>query len=153
MDDTTQIQRTISRYSQTASRAEWDQVLATYVPDGVWEVPHLGLRFEGHSGIRNALTQFFSAMDYVLQMNAPALIEVDGDEATAHSNIHEFGKFADKDEAFEFLGWYEDRLVRTAEGWKFTLRVFKHLGTHSFPLLGQQAQDRPDWEEVGSRPA
>jgi ketosteroid isomerase-like protein len=151
MDDSAQIQRVISRYSQFASRAQWDDVLATYLQDGVWEIPHLGMRFEGHDAIKSALSGFFTAMDYVLQMNAPALIEVAGNEATAHSNIHEFGKFAGRDEAFEFLGWYEDKLVHTPDGWKFAVRIFKHIGTHSFPLIAKQPEGQGHWEEIGAK--
>ena len=36
------IQQTISTYSEAASRADWDEVLATFTPDGVWELPALG---------------------------------------------------------------------------------------------------------------
>ena len=41
-------------------------------------------------------------------------------------------------------------LVRTADGWKFALRIFQHLGTHSFPLLGQQPEGQADWAEAGA---
>lgn len=136
MTDEAAIQRVISTYSQHASLAEWDAVLALFLPDAVWDVPHLGLTFEGHTGIRGALTGFFAEMDYVLQLNAPAVIDVTGDTATARSGIREAGKSRGKDEGFEFFGLYEDRLARTADGaWKFAHRTFRGVGTHYFPLV------------------
>ena len=138
MQDETAIQRTINRYSQAASLGEWDEVLTTYLPDGVWEIPHLGMRFEGHEAIRGALAAFFETMEYVLQMNAPAVIEIDGDTATARSGIRECGKSAGRDEGFEYLGLYVDRLIRTADGWKFAQRIFQGVGTHYFPLVAAQ---------------
>ena len=135
MPDEYWIQRTISRYSQRASVGDWDGVLATYMPDGVWDIPHLNMRFEGHEAIREALTGFFGVMDYVVQLNAPAVIDVDGDTALAWSGIRECGKSKDRDEGFEFFGTYADSLVRTADGWKFARRVFEGVGTHYFPLL------------------
>ena len=39
------------------------------------------MRFEGHAAICGALTGFFGVMDYVVQLNAPAVIDVDGDTA------------------------------------------------------------------------
>lgn len=129
------IQKAISLYSQTASLGEWDRVVTAYLPDGTWEIPHLELKFAGQDAIRGALVQFFNAMEYVLQINAPALIEIDGDTAIARSGIRECGKTRGRDEGFEFLGIYADRLVRTADGWKFARRVFEGLGTHYFPLL------------------
>jgi hypothetical protein len=52
----------------------------------------------------------------------------------ARSVIRKCGKFADRDEALEVVGFYNDELVRTAEGWKFTRRAFKAAGMHTFPL-------------------
>ena len=43
-------------------------------------------------------------------------------------------KFRDRDEALEVLGYYEDDIVRTDEGWKFTRRRFTSFGLHRFPL-------------------
>jgi ketosteroid isomerase-like protein len=132
--DQAAIQRVISTYSQHASLAEWDAVLALFLPDAVWDIPHLGMKLEGAEAIRGALSSFFATMDYVLQLNAPAVIDVDGDKALARSGIREAGKTAGKDEGFEFFGLYEDRLVRTADGWKFAYRTFRGVGTHYFSL-------------------
>jgi ketosteroid isomerase-like protein len=138
VQDEAAIQRTITRYSQAASLGQWDEVLTTYLPDGVWEIPHLGMRFAGHEAIRDALAAFFETMEYVLQMNAPALIEIAGDSASARSAIRECGKSAGRDEGFEYLGLYVDHLTHTADGWKFAQRIFQGVGTHYFPLLPAQ---------------
>ena len=110
-------------------------LLALFQPEGVWAIPHLGLELAGQAAIRATLSGFFGEMDYVVQMNAPATIDVTGDSALAHSNIREAGKTRGKDEGFEFFGLYEDRLARTPDGWKFARRTFIHMGTHYFPLL------------------
>jgi hypothetical protein len=135
MDDEFSIQQTLNLYSVHASRADWDRVLATYLPDGVWEVPGLGARFEGLEEIRSGLLRFSEPMDYIVQVNTPAVIAVAGDTATAQSVIREAGKFSGRDEALEVLGLCQDKLVRTSEGWKFAERVFEIRGMHSYPLL------------------
>ncbi len=129
------VQRTINRYSEAASRADWDEVLSTYLADGVWQIPGIGLKFEGHDAIREGLKRLAGPMDYIVQLNAPALITLDGNGATARSVIRECGKYAGRDEALEILGFYADRLARTREGWKFAHRTFELRGMHSFPLL------------------
>ncbi len=129
------IQRTINTYSEGASRGDWDQVMSTFIPEGVWEVPVHGARFAGADEVRGGLIFFSAPMAYIVQTNSPALISVDGDKATARSVIRECGKFADRDEALEILGTYQDELVRTPDGWKFARRVFLLAGMHSFPLL------------------
>jgi hypothetical protein len=133
------VQRTLNTYSNAASRGDWDRTIGTYMPNGIWEIPHLSLRFEGHKSIREALENFKATMDYVIQMNAPALIEIDGTNATAHAAIRECGKSKGKNEGFEFFGFYADELIRTAEGWKFVRRVFQGVGSSRFPLISGES--------------
>ena len=135
MDDERAIQQLLTTYSQTASVADWDGTVATYLPDGVWTIPHLGLSFEGQEAIRGALEAFFEQMDYVIQMNAPALIHVTGTAATARAAIRECGKSAGKAQGFEYLGFYQDDLVKTPDGWRFSKRVFEGVGTNVFGLV------------------
>jgi hypothetical protein len=134
MSDEIAIQQTLNAYTVGASQADWPQVLSTFLPDGVWEVPSRKVRLQGHEAIQPAMAGFVAQMDYFVQVNAPAMISVDGDRATARSVIRECGKFRGRDEALEVLGVYEDELVRTGQGWKFARRVFRSMGLHSFPL-------------------
>jgi ketosteroid isomerase-like protein len=134
MSDEFSIQQTISRYAEGASRADWSQVLSTYLPDAVWEIPSFGAKFEGHKAIQDALHQFCDPMDYIVQINGPGLIQIKGDTATTRSVIRECGKYAGRNEGLEVLGFYADKLLRTPDGWKFTPRVFELRGMHNFPL-------------------
>jgi len=134
MSDAHLIQQNINRYSVGASQANWDMVMETYMPDGIWTVPAMGVTFRGHKEIRDGLIHFSSPNEYIVQLNTPALIEVEGDRATAQSVIRECGKFKDRDEAIEVLGLYLDKLVRTPKGWKFSERAFVLKGIHSFPM-------------------
>ncbi len=134
MSEEFSIQQTISRYAEGASRADWDQVLSTYMPDGIWEITSFGAKFAGRQAIQDALRQFSDPMDYIVQINGPALMQIKGDTATARSVIRESGKYAGRNEALEVLGFYADKLVRTSDGWKFTHRIFELRGMHSFAL-------------------
>ena len=135
MTDEYAIQRTINIYSQEASLLRWDRVLPLYLPDAVWSVPHLGIRRQGHAEIRAQLDEFAGWMEFVLQANSPAVIDLDGDTAIARSSAKESGKFKGRDEALEVLGFYADDLVKTADGWKFARRKFTSFGLHRFALL------------------
>lgn len=135
MLDELAIQQTLNRYTEGASRRDWDQVFSTFAPGFVWDIPAAKQRFQDPEVIRQVMVAFVSPMEYFVQVNTPAIIRVDGDQATASSIIRECGKFADRDEALEILGRYEDRLTRTSDGWKFTQRTFHILGRHTFPLL------------------
>ncbi len=140
MTDEEAIQQTLNRYTEGASRRDWDQVMNTFLPDGVWSVPGQGLEVQGHDAMRAAMGGFVQMMDYFVQMNTPAIIAIDGDAATARSVIRECGKFAGKDEALEVLGFYKDELVRTGDGaWKFAKRTFTSAGMHRFALMAGPA--------------
>lgn len=140
MHDEIAIQQTLNRYSEGASRADWAQVMSTFMPDGVWEIPGLNARFQEHAAIQQFMAAFVGQMAYFVQINSPAIIEVQGDKATARSLIRECGKYADRDEALEVLGRYHDELVRTAEGWKFARRTFYAMGKQTFPLVTPSAR-------------
>jgi len=133
------IQQLMNRYTEGACRRDWPQVLGTFAPTGVWSVPARGIELTGHEAIRPAMSGFVDQMDYFVQMNSAAVIEVDGDSATAKSVIRECGKFTGRDEALEVLGHYTDDLVRTPEGWKFARRTFTSFGLHRFALLAGPA--------------
>ena len=134
MNDEALIQQTLNLYSVSASRADWDRVLTTFTPDAVWKVPVFDATFAGLEAIREGLLRFSGPMDYIVQVNTPAVITVDGDTATAECVIREGGKFSGRDEGLEILGLYRDRLARTAAGWKFVERIFELRGMHSYPL-------------------
>lgn len=137
-EDDYAVQRVISAYALLTGRGDWAPVLALFTEDAVWEIPHLGLRFAGLEAIHGALGMLSADLEFVLQHNAPAVIAVDGDVATARSGIREGGKLKHRDESVEYLGIYADTLVRTAAGWKFRKRVFEGIGTLNFGLASTE---------------
>ena len=129
--DTIEIQQTISRYHEGASLYDFDAIAACFTPDAVWEVPSMKLRFEGRDLIREQMQKLVEAIEYLVQINAPAIIDVEGDSATARSLIRECAKFREGGVRMDVVGQFNDRLQRTAEGWKFTQRTFTIIGTQT----------------------
>lgn len=133
MSDEAAIQQVLNRYTAGCNRQDWDQVMATFLEDGVWDAG--GKVHQGRAEMLPSMSGFIALTDYFVQLNSPAVIAVAGDEATARSPIRECGRFKGGAEAMEVLGYYEDRLVRTAAGWQFASRKFHTLGMHRFSLL------------------
>lgn len=129
MLDKIDIQETISRYHEGASTYDFDQIASTFLPDAVWEVPALEIRLEGRDVIRRRMPELVATIEYLVQINAPAIIEIDGDAASARSLIREFAKFRDNGMSMDVVGRFVDRLQRTPEGWKFAQRTFTVIGT------------------------
>ena len=46
MIDEIAIQQTLNRYSEGAGR-DWEQLIATFLPDGVWDIAVLGPHYSG----------------------------------------------------------------------------------------------------------
>ncbi|MGE3693240.1 MAG: nuclear transport factor 2 family protein [Novosphingobium sp.] len=132
MSDHIAIQQTLNTYSYKASIGDLAAMVATFAPDGVWEVPGAGLELSGHDAILAAASGITGTLEYMVQHNSPAIIEVNGDRATAHSVIRECGKYAGKQLNLEVLGVYDDELVRLPEGWRFARRRFTTKGMHDY---------------------
>jgi ketosteroid isomerase-like protein len=127
--DKIEIQETISLYHEAGSKADLDQLMTTFLPDGTWEVPALHIVCHGHADIRQTMTALLEPIDYLVQINAPAIITVDGDKASARSIIRECAKFRDRDGLIDVVGQFCDELERTPDGWRFGHRTFSVLGT------------------------
>lgn len=139
MDDFQLIQQLHNRYSFGSSTADWDMVMSTLAPDCVWLVPDLGVELRGQKAILEGFLSLTEAVAYVVQQNSPALIEIDGDTAVTRCLIRECGKYVDRDAAMEVLGYYTDKLARTADGWKFTERRFTIRGMQDVILAPKPA--------------
>jgi ketosteroid isomerase-like protein len=135
MDEAREIQNLINAYHEAGSVGDFPRMVATFAPDAIWEFTQSGTTFQGHAAIGDAVATFTAALEYVAQINAPAVITVDGVAASARSSIRESGKFAGRDEGVEAFGVYHDTLVKDASGWKFSRRVFDLKWMHRVPIL------------------
>jgi ketosteroid isomerase-like protein len=127
--DKVDIQETISRYHEAASTYDLDQLVATFVPNGIWEVPSMDLRAEGADALRQTMAALIEPIEYLVQINAPAIIEVEGDTASARSLVRECAQFRNGGVYMDVVGRFNDRLERTADGWRFSHRAFTIIGT------------------------
>ena len=132
MSEEVAVQQTLNAYSVNASLGDLEAMVATFMPDGVWDLPGINARFEGREAILEGASAITGAIEYMVQLNSPAVIKVDGDKATAQSVIRECGKYAGRQTSLEVLGLYTDELVRTPEGWRFAKRTFTVRGMHDF---------------------
>ena len=122
--------RLIRLYVNLADAGQWDKVAALYTQDGRFARPSRPGDFVNG---REAILASFTARPSRPQRHAVANIVVDvadDGHATAFSVMLLFtGEVADdgglplRDGTGPLVGSYTDRLVRTAEGWRFAERV------------------------------
>jgi ketosteroid isomerase-like protein len=123
--DIVAISRLAVCYSEAICRGEIDEAVQVYALDGVLAsgtTEDAVGREAIAATIRNATTDF----EFVFQTTHSGLVEVDGDRAWARFPTTEWAKRRDGS-AIQFLGVYEDELVRQRDGWRFTRRYLHGL--------------------------
>jgi hypothetical protein len=121
-----------------------------FTEDAILEWPEG--RAEGQEAIRSAVIrvgQFFGRLAEAAKPNKPAhlrhfvtnrVIRIDGD--TAHAVAYWFDLNNDNQPRWPYVaayGYYEDDLVRTAEGWRFTKRKIIN------EMTGTSPPENPAW--------
>lgn len=107
----------LARYTYNGDRGRIAELAACFVDAGVLEYP--GNRAQGPAAIAAALSsgEHDPRLTFVRHHISNPLIEVAGDDATARSY---FAVHANAGP--DHSGTYDDRLVRTANGWRFAHR-------------------------------
>jgi hypothetical protein len=127
--DKIEIQELISRYSDALTRRDWESVASVFAPDASWRaLGEPGFAFEG-TNIGPGIRSLIEPTNYFVQMNTPALIEVQGSQAKARSTIMEIGEYdPGKLQPFkarlESFGYYDDVVKKVNGRWLFASRQF-----------------------------
>jgi hypothetical protein len=137
----------IYRYSDSVTRADWDQTEAVFVPEAIWESPGLGLRFVGARTFRDFLAET-TRNDLLIQTAHPPVINLVGTgQAQTTTTVHELVRgevHADSTlgEAgtavnFEQYGIYYDDVAKLDGEWKFAHRLFVPVYVRTDCVTGQ----------------
>ena len=95
-----------------------DDIAALFTESAVWDGGMMGVA-ETREGIREFFRNASSIVGFAVHGLSNPIIEVDGDEATGHWYLAQPMTLKGTDQAYWFAARYEDRYVRTTEGWKF----------------------------------
>jgi hypothetical protein len=107
-DDLAEINILLTRYGSTLDTEDDEGWVALFTPDCRYEV--YGRTFEGHDGLR----KITGGAAKGLHISAQALVQLDGDRATSRRSFI----FVDRTDHSMRIGWYDDDLVRTPDGWR-----------------------------------
>ena len=81
--------------------------------------------YVGRGKILEIFRGSMARVEFLTQICAAGIIDLDGDRATGRWTITEFAKYRDNDRLSYFQGTYEDIMVKTADGWLFEERILK----------------------------
>jgi 3-phenylpropionate/cinnamic acid dioxygenase small subunit len=121
--DAQEIREVLVRYATGIDRRDWD-LFRTCFTDGVVA------DYEG-TGTWNDVDEFTAYMTdvhadlgHTLHRLTNMAVTVDGDRATARTYVDAVIMAADGQSGVNPVGFYDDLLVRTADGWRISRRTF-----------------------------
>jgi hypothetical protein len=120
MDDTEAIKQLTHRYNLAFDYGDVESYLECWTPDGFFERSNAGRGYRGHAEL-DELIRTFPVDGRHISTNF--IIEVDGDRGKASSYLLYLDRAAGF--AVSMFGVYDDTLVKTDSGWKFSERRLK----------------------------
>jgi ketosteroid isomerase-like protein len=123
--DIVAISRLAVSYSEAICRSAIDEAVLVYADDGVLASAKTDDAV-GREAIAALIRQNTSDFEFIFQTTHAGLVHVDGDRAWARFPTTEWAKRVDGS-GVQFLGTYEDEVVRTTEGWRFRRRFLHGL--------------------------
>ncbi|HKX79653.1 MAG TPA: nuclear transport factor 2 family protein [Novosphingobium sp.] len=130
------IRELIDAYSNVVTQRRWDLLPDLWAEDCAWRTRGSVSRdIEGKADVVAAVRAVVEGYRMVFQMPHAPRVEVDGDTASVSVLVHELVKVDDVS-GRDVFAIYHDRVVRTAQGWKFKERVFRGSYIQGKPMPG-----------------
>lgn len=135
LSDRIEINDLIARYAHAVDERNWDAMDALFTADAVIDYSELGGSSGSVAHTKAFLAEAMPRFSAFQHLSATSKIDLDGDKASAKTILfnpmvmdHE-----GKKQVF-FIGlWYEDKLVRTPDGWRIAHRREKKCWDYNAP--------------------
>jgi len=122
------VRATIAEYTQALDDGRTDDVVATFCPDGVCDIPGLGTH-EGHDALRAAYARWKPARPQRHLVVNTLVTDWNDREATAISDVA-FVLQGDAGWAIELVRRYQDTLHHEDGRWRFHRRAAEFVPPH-----------------------
>lgn len=123
-----QIQTLICRYADLLYAREWDKLPDIFTADAHWEIEGSTYVLDG-AEVPTGLRAFVEPASLLLQILSPAIIEINGDEASARTSVHEIVDNPSANMSLNVFGIYFDKIRKVDGEWRFASRSFRQLKT------------------------
>ena len=117
-DDVAQVEQLKYRYLRTLDLKLWDEFEQLFVPEATGS--YAELRFADRTELVGYMRQNLTEELITFHQAHHPEIQVTGDRATARWYLHDKVFVPAFDVAIEGAAFYEDELVRTPDGWRFS---------------------------------
>jgi 3-phenylpropionate/cinnamic acid dioxygenase small subunit len=122
-EDHQDITELILRYATAIDRREWSLFGTIFTDDAELDYGEVG-KWRGADEVAQFMEQAHATARYTMHRLTNPVISVDDDQAEARTYIDALIIVADDQSGVNAVGFYDDRLVRTDEGWRINRRMF-----------------------------
>jgi ketosteroid isomerase-like protein len=133
--DRVEIEALRGEFTDAIMMGDFDRFASLFTDDGAWRIPYVDVELVGREAIRAGIERMQGLWEYFVQSTHAGAIELEGDTAAGRAYITELGHMHNGHSELNHAV-YHDRYRRTAEGWKFTERVYEVKYLDDTPLAG-----------------
>jgi ketosteroid isomerase-like protein len=133
--DRVEIEALRGEFTDAVMMRDYDRLASLFTPDGVVRIPGANAEAVSRQEIRAGVERLQGLWEYFVQTTHPGMVQLDGDTASGRAYMSELGRLHDGSSHLNYA-IYHDRYQRTADGWKFTERVYEVRYVDTTPLTG-----------------
>ncbi|OBJ54804.1 nuclear transport factor 2 family protein [Mycobacterium sp. 1423905.2] len=122
-EDRQDISDLLVRYATGIDRRDWPLFRTVFTDDCHLDYGVIGA-WDGIDAVTDFMDKIHAAAGHTLHRITNQAITVDGDNATARTYVDVLVMAADNQTGVNGIGFYDDDMVRTVEGWRIAQRRF-----------------------------
>jgi len=121
--DKSDIAEVLVRYATGIDRRDWDALRSCFTTDFQGTYTDIA-DFDGAESLVEFMARAHAEMGHTLHRMSNIVAALDGDVATARSYVDAVLMMPDGMTGINAIGFYDDELVRTADGWRISRRTY-----------------------------
>jgi ketosteroid isomerase-like protein len=141
--DRVEVEALRGEFTDAAMMRDYSRLAGLFTADGGLRIPDAGIELGGREEIRAWGERVPTVVDLFVQTTHPGTIRFDGDTASGRAYMSELIRLRDGSSHLNYA-IYHDRYRRTADGWRFTERVYEIRYLDTTALAGSAPQAAAD---------
>jgi 3-phenylpropionate/cinnamic acid dioxygenase small subunit len=130
-EDRQDISELLVRYATGIDRRDWPLFRTVFTDDCELDYGEIGT-WQGVDAVTEFMDKTHAMAGHTLHRLTNQVIAVDDDNATARTYIDAVIMFGDNQAGVNAWGFYDDDVVRTADGWRIARRRFTQVRVATF---------------------
>jgi 3-phenylpropionate/cinnamic acid dioxygenase small subunit len=130
-DDRQEISDLLVRYATGIDRRDWPLFRTVFTEGCELDYGEIGV-WKGADAVTDFMEQAHAMAGHTMHRLTNQVITIEGDKATTRTYIDGVIMLSDNQAGVNALGFYDDEVVRTADGWRIARRRFTQVRVSAF---------------------